>query len=690
MNSPDIRATSNPDHGPAASDSTHSDPWSAVAAARFPAEFDPEIYRALNSTAARLDDDAARAHYRLTGRPGGFRANAIANRDDLLRLVADAPALIEFGHPDQRLLPGNDAVTLLPPDAPPDSYGSGFDAVLGNHQIQNVPNLVGHLQQVASTLNPGGFYLLMVPDKRYCLDHFQPATTIGAILDAARRNDTVSSWRAQVDSLTLSTHNDSVRHWLGDHGSIRELSPAGIAQSLQLTEEPEAGPSNRVYRTWFFTPTAFRSILWLLRDLGLVDLEPFRVYPTLRDHSEFWTVLRKPAAGVEADPAGREQYGDEDDLTLPFDAWSPVRIPAVVTRRYPSTGLVLNEESDAERNRRFQKAVRDAEIAAHVEQHARESAEIHAFEAPNRTAPPPLTRPVPGMKRVLVSFCNRGPAGILLGIVTPAPVLYFQPLALPDEVMDLHDKAHGLTRDERFIYVALSGGQGQSLLVLAREDLSFQGLHQLRRASDAHSIFARNGLLYVVSTGTDEVLVYPLEGGVPGEPACYWSPRGNARVDLRHYNAIWPEGDGFLIAAMDRRGLFPAFATRMNANGVIQEIPSGRILAEGLWFPHSVMRIGGDLAYAQSGCSTLNIHGRGAIRDLPGWPRGLCRVDHLLLVGTSENPQGGINSTLSRYIRCTITLCNYTTMSLINSVDLSYWGKGIYDLLPLDTPHTGD
>ena len=103
-----------------------------------------------------------------------------------------------------------------------------------------------------------------------------------------------------------------------------------------------------------------------------------------------------------------------------------------------------------------------------------------------------------------------------------------------------------------------------------------------------------------------------------------------------------------------------------------------------------LLRIGGDLAYAQSGCSTLNIHGRGAIRDLPGWPRGLCRVDHLLLVGTSENPQGGINSTLSRYIRCTITLCNYTTMSLINAVDLSYWGKGIYDLLPLDTPHTGD
>jgi len=170
----------------------------------------------------------------------------------------------------------------------------------------------------------------------------------------------------------------------------------------------------------------------------------------------------------------------------------------------------------------------------------------------------------------------------------------------------------------------------------------------------------------------------------------FWSSPPGERVDLRHLNAIWPDGEGFLVSAMDRRGIFPARSTRLDADGVILSIPSGEVVAQGLWFPHSVMRIGGDLAYVQSGCSTVHIHGQGLVRNLPGLPRGLCRIGDLLLVGTSETTELAMRHPPTPTIRCSITQCLLSPLRMITGLDLSYWGCGIYDLFPLDTPHTGD
>ncbi|MFM9107334.1 MAG: DUF4915 domain-containing protein, partial [Chloroflexota bacterium] len=311
------------------------------------------------------------------------------------------------------------------------------------------------------------------------------------------------------------------------------------------------------------------------------------------------------------------------------------------------------------------------------------------FPAHAPDSAPSLTRPVPGMNRVMVSFCQKGASGILLGLYTPSPVQYFRPLALPEEITAGHTKAHGITMDDRRVYIAMDGKTGQSLLALWREDLSFAGLHRLRRASDVHSILLRDGWLYAVSTGTEEVLRYPMEGGVPGDPEVWWSSPTECRVDLRHLNAIWPDGEGFLVSAMDRRGIFPAQDSRSNADGVIMSLPSGEIILEGLWFPHSVMRIDGALAYVQSGCATLNVHGAGVVRNLPGFPRGLCRVGDLLLIGTSETSRMELRQLQTPAVRCSITQCQIKPLQPRTALDLSYWGRGIYDLFPLDTPHTG-
>src|SRR4249919_1725326 len=47
-----------------------------------------------------------------------------------------------------------------------------FGAVFSSHCIEHQPDVIRHLREVERLLRPGGLYYLIVPDKRFCFDHF--------------------------------------------------------------------------------------------------------------------------------------------------------------------------------------------------------------------------------------------------------------------------------------------------------------------------------------------------------------------------------------------------------------------------------------------------------------------------------------------------------------------------------------
>ena len=59
-------------------------------------------------------------------------------------------------------------------EAPLEAIPECFATVFSSHCIEHQPDLVQHLQAVGELLEPGGSYFLIVPDKRYCFDHFRP------------------------------------------------------------------------------------------------------------------------------------------------------------------------------------------------------------------------------------------------------------------------------------------------------------------------------------------------------------------------------------------------------------------------------------------------------------------------------------------------------------------------------------
>ncbi|MBR4153156.1 MAG: methyltransferase domain-containing protein [Selenomonadaceae bacterium] len=172
-----------------------------------------------------------------------------------------------------------------------------FDIVVSSHVIEHCPDLIKHLQSVSRILHQGGLYILIIPDKRYCFDHYQPESTIEEVIDAfvAERKFPRLS---KVIKLFTDTHNYAIRHWLGDHGerNIGYQNEESRERLLKEIEKYLAALKNDEYidtHNWQFIPDSFGYIISLLKKLGFIDLSLYRLCHTVFARFEFIAVLEK-------------------------------------------------------------------------------------------------------------------------------------------------------------------------------------------------------------------------------------------------------------------------------------------------------------------------------------------------------------------------------------------------------------
>lgn len=286
-----------------------------------PAELDPEVYRAVHADLAGLGDDELAAHYLRYGRdegrlasPGQARAWFVAHLAayECLEIgpfdcpVLTGPRVRYFDLMDQTGLARRAAELGRPHGRPPRiDYVSPtgdlgvvdagrFDAVLSSHVVEHQPDLVRHFREVARILRPGGTYVAIIPDKRYCFDHFIRETTIADVLDMHVAGARTHRLKSVIEHRALTCHNDSARHWAGDHGA-----PPGCLDAVRraLAEYEEAGGGYVDVHAWQFHPVPFRALADQLFTLGLSPLRPVRVYGTLRDQLEFIAVLERTVPG---------------------------------------------------------------------------------------------------------------------------------------------------------------------------------------------------------------------------------------------------------------------------------------------------------------------------------------------------------------------------------------------------------
>ncbi|MGZ8364133.1 MAG: hypothetical protein ACXW3D_09395 [Caulobacteraceae bacterium] len=188
----------------------------------------------------------------------------------------------------------------LPPTAPPIDFVSEdgdlaaargpFQALFGAHVLEHQIDLIGHLKTAEALLAPGGRYFLIVPDKRYCFDHFLPESTLADALDAHLRPSANHTLKSLIAHRALTTHNSPARHWRGDHGDLSDRLDRARVLLKSWSKRPER---RHDVHAWQFTPESFKELIEDMNGLGLVGLKPAAVHATRTGEGEFFAVLQR-------------------------------------------------------------------------------------------------------------------------------------------------------------------------------------------------------------------------------------------------------------------------------------------------------------------------------------------------------------------------------------------------------------
>jgi len=284
-----------------------------------PNVFEPEIYRHLWPDLAMLSDDDLAKHYWAFGEAEGRRANRLASRDDFLGLIPADSETLEIGPFFRPLLTGSHVrffdvmsqadliarareigeeqtnipmIHFVSPIGDLSIIDQDFSCVVSSHCLEHQPDMVAHLKQVERILRPGGRYFILAPDKRYCFDAFISESTIAEVLDAHHAGRKTHLLKSVIEHRALTTHNDSARHWAGDHGARFHDHVARVEGAVR-EYDISAGAYIDVH-AWYLTPANASVIMTTLRALDYIGLDLERVYPSRRPANEFWMVLCKP------------------------------------------------------------------------------------------------------------------------------------------------------------------------------------------------------------------------------------------------------------------------------------------------------------------------------------------------------------------------------------------------------------
>lgn len=170
-----------------------------------------------------------------------------------------------------------------------------FDVVFSAHCLEHQPDLIHHLRQVAALLRPGGTYRLILPDKRYCFDHFLPESLTSDVLQAHHERRRVHTLKSVIDHCSFTAHRSSLAHWLGWHGPrVRPDRARRIRHGIRRFRQADGAYLD--VHAWQFTPWSFLRLIEDLAALEVIPLHLHAVWHTRFGRFEFMAVLKKGAA----------------------------------------------------------------------------------------------------------------------------------------------------------------------------------------------------------------------------------------------------------------------------------------------------------------------------------------------------------------------------------------------------------
>lgn len=154
-----------------------------------------------------------------------------------------------------------------------------YSWIVASHVIEHLPNPIAFLRDCEQLLCPRGVLSLVIPDKRFCFDHFRPLSTTGDMLNALYRGVRRPEPGSVFDEFVDASAIDGRIGWAAGEDGAPELLHdfAGAAERWRMASNSGQYFDVHVSR---FVPESFRLIMQDLYQLGLTKLTVQREYYT--------------------------------------------------------------------------------------------------------------------------------------------------------------------------------------------------------------------------------------------------------------------------------------------------------------------------------------------------------------------------------------------------------------------------
>lgn len=172
-----------------------------------------------------------------------------------------------------------------------------FDHVILCHVLEHIPRLIAFFQDIIKVMAPGGLLYLILPDHRFCFDHFRQPTSFAEAYYVHINKLAAPPWRVFDNNFLHVGYNVPAMYW--NEKNLAQAILLQRRQSLQEArqnmEEAEKGLVSRAHVS-VFTPWSFLLFLFSMLRVRMAAFSCQRFFTTKRDEFSFGAVLR-------ADPA---------------------------------------------------------------------------------------------------------------------------------------------------------------------------------------------------------------------------------------------------------------------------------------------------------------------------------------------------------------------------------------------------
>lgn len=174
-----------------------------------------------------------------------------------------------------------------------------YDFIVASHLVEHTVDLVGFLRDCAALLSDDGRVALVIPDKRFCFDRFQPLSTLGGVMDAHLGRSRFHSPGTLLDHQAYAVKRGSTIAWGPGESSPFALQFPNLEGAKEAIDVGVGQSEYRDVHHWRFVPASFRLLVHDLRELGYADLVVVGYRDTVG--FEFYVTLGKGLSNPSVD-----------------------------------------------------------------------------------------------------------------------------------------------------------------------------------------------------------------------------------------------------------------------------------------------------------------------------------------------------------------------------------------------------